>query len=321
MLTDELITKSKPTGHRRTRSKATSVRVTQSTFSPPSVRLASAGRYAVRVKIATKSGFPSDHADFAWEAVAGAAASTPELAERLAVAEKSEERRNQLTNYAWGGAAQLRGEVKVLCKSAVALYGIPGDYTAAEISKHVKWLTGKKGVFKYGGIDLKAQTYDIQQPYCAPFYKVVTTKQWFDSAKSEGVRAISFKSFIDSPVPMLTLVTGGMENSLKEWATGIRIQIKFTEDEFGPRYEHHRAALLNLQEKSPTWFAQFQRNLYSKIVATSNFPHLRRIFAVPDEDELDGVDFEALEAAAIGQDKPEVAHTAPAAAGPPAAAV
>ncbi|KAJ6473476.1 hypothetical protein DFH09DRAFT_1218922 [Mycena vulgaris] len=309
MLTDEVSIKSKVTGHRRTGSKATSSRVTQSMFSPPSVRLANAGRYAVRVEIATKSGFPSDHAVFAWKA----------LAERLAMAEKSEERRTQLTNYAWGGAVQLRGEVKALCKSAVALYGIPGDYTPTEIVKHVKWLTDKRGIFKYGGIDLKAQTYDVQQPYGAPFYKDVTTKQWFDTGKSEGVRLISFQSFVDSPVPMLTLVTGGMENSVKEWATGVRLQIKFTEDEFGPRYEHHRAALLNLQQKSPTWFAQFQRNLYSKIVATSNFPHLRRIVAVPDEGELDGVDFEALEAAATGKDKPEAVPAAPT-AGPSLAA-
>ncbi|KAJ7693153.1 hypothetical protein B0H17DRAFT_1132626 [Mycena rosella] len=82
-------------------------------------------------------------------------------------------------------------------------------------------------------------------------------------------------------------------------------------------YQRHRAALLNLQAKSPTWFAQFQRELYVKIVSTSNFPHLKEIIAPLDEDELDGVDFEALEAHATGKDQPDVASTPTDAAGVP----
>ncbi|KAJ6532203.1 hypothetical protein B0H10DRAFT_2247641 [Mycena sp. CBHHK59/15] len=194
-------------------------RVTQSTFSPASTRLANTGRRAVRVKIATDSGFPIDHAEFTWTAVSDAVTSSavPELVESLTLAEKSEERKAQLLTYAWGGAPQLRGEVKTLCKNA-----------------HITWLTGKKGIFKYGNIDLTAQTYDVQQPYGHPFYKSVMTKQWFDTAKSEGVRTSSYCAFVDSP---LNLVTNGMLNALKEWATGVRIQIKFTEEEFGPRYD------------------------------------------------------------------------------------
>ncbi|KAJ7474645.1 hypothetical protein B0H11DRAFT_2282201 [Mycena galericulata] len=269
---------------------------------PTSVRLASLGRHAVRVGIATSEGFPLDHEEFAWTSVSDAVTSSnaPELVERLDMAKQSVERRSHLVKYAWGGAPQLRGEVKTLCKGAVALYGIPGNYTPAQIIHHIEWLTGKKGIFKFGGIDLKNHTYDVQQPYGAPFYKDVMTKQWFDSAKSEEVQAGSSENFIDSPIPTVTLVTGAMENALKEWATGVRITIKFTEEEFAPRYQHHQAALLNLQAKSPTWFAQFQRDLYSKIVSTSNFPHLKQAVAGLDEDELDGVDFEALEASATG---------------------
>ncbi|KAJ7787437.1 hypothetical protein B0H14DRAFT_3505440 [Mycena olivaceomarginata] len=193
---------------------------------------------------------------------------------------ESNERRAQLVSYAWSGAPQLRGE----------------------IAKHIKFLTGKKGIFKFSGINLQDQTYDRQRPFGAAFYHDVMTKQWFDTAKSEGVRAASFRNFIDSPIPVLTLVTDGMENALKEWSTGVRIQIKFTEEEFGPRYQHHRATLLNLQTKSPTWFTQFQRNLYSKIISTSNFHHLKQVVAEPDEDELDGVDFNALEESVAGSD-------------------
>ncbi|KAJ7470479.1 hypothetical protein FB451DRAFT_1559747 [Mycena latifolia] len=245
--------------------------------------LVNVGRSAVRVEIATEQGFPMDHAEFAWKAVSGAVAKSEatELHQHLAMAEESPESHAQLVNYAWGGASQVRGEVKTLCKAAVALYGIPGDYSPTEITKHVKWLTGKCRIFKYGGVNLESQAYDVQQPYGAPFYKVVMSKQWFDSLKSEGMQALSFEQFIDSPVPILMLLTSGMENLLKDL-----------------RYEHHRTALLNLQSKSLTWSGQFQRNLYSKIVASSNFPQLKRIIAESDEDELDGVDFEALEASA-----------------------
>ncbi|KAJ7479103.1 hypothetical protein FB451DRAFT_1365660 [Mycena latifolia] len=312
MVPDEPVVKRKRAAGPRKASKRSAARVTQSSFSPASVRLANVGRSAVRVSIATQDGFPSDHTEFAWEAMSDAVAVShvPELVERLAAAEKSGKRRAQLTTYAWGGASQIRGEIKTLCKGAVALYGIPGEYMPTEIIAHVKWLTSKKGIFKYGGINLKTLTYDVQQPYGAPFYKDVTTKQWFDTHKSEGVRAATFRAFVDSPVPILTIVTGGMLNSLLEWSTGVRIQIKFTEEGFGSQYQRHRAALLNLQVKSPTWFAQFQRSLYSKIVSTSNFPHLKEIIAPPDEDELDGVDFEALEAHATGKDKPDASATA-----------
>ncbi|KAJ7868924.1 hypothetical protein B0H14DRAFT_3132490 [Mycena olivaceomarginata] len=289
-------------GAQRRAKKTSSSRVTQSTFTPTSVRLANVGRQAVRVEIATKEGFPLNHAGFALEAMSNvvAALDSPELVERLAMA--TDERRSQLIAYAWGGAPQVRGEVKTLCNGAVGLFGIPGDLTPEQIETHIRWLTGKTSIFKFGGIDLETHNYDVQQPYGAPFYKDVMTKQWFDSAKSEGVRAASFQRFIDSPVPVLTLITDGMENSLKEWATGVRIKIKFTEEEFAPRYQHHRAALLNLQANSPTWFAQFQRNLYSKIVTTSNFPHLKSIANDSEGDELKGVDFEALEASATAKE-------------------
>ncbi|KAJ7625427.1 hypothetical protein B0H17DRAFT_1188111 [Mycena rosella] len=319
MVTDKPEVRRKMAAGQRKAPTGTSKRVTQSTFSPGSVHLANVGRLAVRVGIATQEGFPSNHADFAWDALSGAVETSqvPELIERLATANKSDKRRSELTADAWGGAPQLRGEIKSICKAAVASFGIPGDFTPAEITKHIKWLTGRKGIFKYGGIDLKNQTYNVQQPYGASFYKAVITKQWFDTNKSEGVRTASCEAYIDSPVPLLVIVTGAMRNSLSEWSTGVRIQIKFTEEEFGPQYQRHRAALLNLQAKSPTWSAQFQRELYVKIVSTSNFPHLKEIIAPLDEDELDGVDFEALEAHATGKDQPDVASTPTDAAGVP----
>ncbi|KAJ7891526.1 hypothetical protein B0H13DRAFT_1887157 [Mycena leptocephala] len=298
-------TPKKPAGHRRTGSAA---RVTQSTFSPVSARLANAGRFAVRVGIATEDGFPRDHTEFAWKAISGVVDSSnaTELHQRIALAEESDKRKAQLANYAWGGAAQLRGEVKALCKAAVALFGIPGEYSPEEIIKHIDWLIGKKSIFRYGGINLKDHKYDCQQPYGAAFYKDVTTKQWFDSLKSEGVRTQSFEQFVDSPVPVITLVTGAMENSLKEHASGIRVQIKFTEEEFAPRSPPRLAAQSSIKVSD-----------VNTVRSSSNFPHLKRVIAAPEEDEFEGVDFEALEASAIGDGKSD----APVAEEPAAAGV
>ncbi|KAJ7201713.1 hypothetical protein GGX14DRAFT_655939 [Mycena pura] len=295
MVVDELPPQQKSA--RRTGAKG---RVTQSTFSPTSVRLANVGRHAVRVQIATDEAFPTDHAEFTWQALSNAVAvsQAPALVERLAMANNSDARRSQLSAYSWGGASQLRGEVKTLCKAAVELLGIPGDYTPAEIVGHVAWLTGRTSIFKFGNINLATRTYDLQQPYGAPFYKNVITKQWFDTVKSEGVRSVSCQHFVDAPGPTITLVTGVMENALSEWASGVRITVKYSEEGFAARYQHHRAALLNLQTKSPNWFAQFQHGLYAKIILTSNFPHLKTMVADAEEDEFAGVDFAALEATA-----------------------
>ncbi|KAJ7097474.1 hypothetical protein C8R44DRAFT_889380 [Mycena epipterygia] len=223
---------------------------------------------------------------FAWKAITDVVASSkvPELTDRLAKAQNLEERRGQLTNYAWGGAPQLHGEIKNHSKSAVALYGIPGEFSPTEIVEHIKFLIGKKGVFKFGEINLTTHTYDAQQPYGTSFYRDVMAKQWFDTAKSEGVRAATFQRFIDAPIPTLALVTDARENLLKEWGTGVRVQVKFTEEEFGPRYLHHRAAL---------------RGLYSKIVSNTSFSHLKEVITPLGEDKLDGIDFDALKASAV----------------------
>ncbi|KAJ7165495.1 hypothetical protein C8R43DRAFT_986567 [Mycena crocata] len=114
---------------------------------------------------------------------------------------------------------------------------------------------------------------------------------------SEAVRQISMQQFIDLNVPILCLVTAGIENALKEYASGVPVTIKFTEEECGPRYNHHLKALLSLQTKSPIFFADFLRKLYTQIVNSTNFAHLKTVVAERDDDEeLDGVDFDALEA-------------------------
>ncbi|KAJ7255166.1 hypothetical protein C8J57DRAFT_1518111 [Mycena rebaudengoi] len=294
-------TKKTPRAVRHTGSKSSSsTRVTQSTFSPVTQRIANMGRHELRVGIATTAAFPADHGDFAWKSTkkAVAASESRPLAERLAETETSPERHADLVHYVWGGASQIRSEVKTHAKSAVALFGIPGDFSQTEIVDLIAWLTCKKGIFKYGGIDLKNRTYNIQQPYGAAFYMNVIMKQWFETMKSEGVRVSSMNNFINIPAPLLALVTDAMDNSLKEWATGVRVGIKFTQEEYGPKYDCHLAAVLNIQSKSPSWFADFQQKLYKKIITTSNFAHLKLLLsqATAADDELDGIDFAALEA-------------------------
>jgi hypothetical protein len=100
MVMDEPAPKGKKSAHRRSGSSST-LRVTQSAFSPTSVRVANVGRAAVRVDIATKDGFPSEHADFAWNSLTAAVtkSANPDLMGRLARAETSEEHRLPLISY------------------------------------------------------------------------------------------------------------------------------------------------------------------------------------------------------------------------------
>ncbi|KAJ7095073.1 hypothetical protein C8R44DRAFT_890191 [Mycena epipterygia] len=52
---------------------------------------------------------------------------------------------------------------------------------------------------------------------------------------------------------------------------------KFTAEEYTSRYDYHLATLEKLQKRSPTWFAEFQRNIYSVIVNSTTFNHLKAI--------------------------------------------
>ncbi|KAJ7155601.1 hypothetical protein C8R46DRAFT_1226674 [Mycena filopes] len=312
---DEMVVDNVPTGKARRRRRrngtnsdkpaASSSRVTQDSFSPLSLRLANAGRSAMRVRIATEKGFPPDHEKWTLATLEKAGSQDDSLTQRLALTKGNDERRSKMINYTWGGAAQVRGEVKRLCVNAVSLYGLPGNHSPDNIKGIVEWLTSTKGIFKHGGVDValrapSKRTYNRQEPFGHPFYQDVISKQWFSSLTSEGVRVATMAEFVDLNIPIMTLVTDAMENALKQYSTGVRVPVKFTEEEFGPRYDHHKATLLNLQTKSPTWFNAHLHNLYSRIVNSTSFSHLKAVPASQEGDELDDVDFAALEASVAG---------------------
>ncbi|KAJ6524980.1 hypothetical protein B0H19DRAFT_1085095 [Mycena capillaripes] len=126
------------------------------------------GKHAMRVDIATKEGFPTDHEGFGWGAISEfvAVLQAPELVERLAIAKEFGERRSQLNNYiqrhGMARHLQLRGEVESLCR-VLLVFGIPRDYIPAQIATHIEWLTGKTSIFKYGGINLEC-IYEADSP-------------------------------------------------------------------------------------------------------------------------------------------------------------
>ncbi|KAJ7822994.1 hypothetical protein B0H14DRAFT_1314786 [Mycena olivaceomarginata] len=305
MVVDDVLPKTKSGGRsRKPRNSNSSAGSSKSSkavladLSPQSLRLANKGRVAVRLAIATQSAFPDEPAEWTLRTIKKAVAplNDQQLSERLDMADNDTDRGSKIVSYAWGGASQLRGEVKTLCKAAVCLFGIPGKHSNQEIVDIIKWLTSKKGIFKFGDLDIAARTHNAQKPYGHPFYQDVITKQFFSSAVAEGVRAISYEQFIDPNIPVVALVTDGMENALKEFASGVRVNIKFTTEEYGPRYGHHRQALESLKQKSPGWFAAFLHDLYSQIVQHTNFQHLKTMLAEQEGDELADVDFAALEA-------------------------
>ncbi|KAJ7020882.1 hypothetical protein C8F04DRAFT_1123683 [Mycena alexandri] len=308
MVVDDVPAKTRRGGKNK-RTRPSTGRVTQSSFSPTCLRLANVGRAAVRIRIAIEQGFPGEHRVWSLDTVTQAVSQDQTLSTRLTEADEDDEKK--LVTYvcarfcpsrpsspfkAWGGAAQVRGEVKGLCVAAVSLFGIPGTHTPSEIRDIIEWLTSKKAIFKYGDVDVKARTYNKQKPFGHSFYQDVITKQWFSSATSEGVRRASMGRFVDFNIPLFALVTDAMESALKEHATGVRLTNRFSEEEYGDRYDHHDTTLRNLETQSPQWFAEFRHELYSRIVKSTKFKHLKTIVDAQDGEDLDGVDFAALEA-------------------------
>ncbi|KAJ7146762.1 hypothetical protein C8R44DRAFT_18348 [Mycena epipterygia] len=74
---------------------------------------------------------------------------------------------------------------------------------------------------------------------------------------------------------------------------------KFTAEEYTSRYDYHLATLEKLQKRSPTWFAEFQRNLYSVIVNSTTFNHLKAIVSQQEDSDDEDIDFSALEASIV----------------------
>lgn len=159
--------------------KSGSSHITQADFTPVSLKLANRGRYGVRVNIATNNAFPPDHKEWTWSILESVTRTfdneAGDFAHRLEQALQDEDKLNKLLSYvchlfgsatpkltcyppqAWGGAAQMRGELKTIAKFNVALFGIPGNYSPSEIKDHVAWLLGSEGPFKFGGIDLEVR--------------------------------------------------------------------------------------------------------------------------------------------------------------------
>jgi hypothetical protein len=241
MLVDKVTPKKRKRRKRTSNSSTTqplsSSRVTQASFTPTSLHVTNTGRYAIRIAIATEHAFPSEREDWTWGTLEAAMPKESSLAAKLALIKEDDDRAANLITYvylfslkrcqanthieAYGGAAQLRGQVKTLCVAAVSLFNIPGKRSREEIKDLVGWLTCKKNIFKYGGVDIKVRVhtillvcsnpgqkrmFDPQQPYGHEFYQDVISKQWFSSQSSEGVRVISAGKFVDL-VPLLTLVT------------------------------------------------------------------------------------------------------------------
>ncbi|KAJ7342777.1 hypothetical protein DFH08DRAFT_811118 [Mycena albidolilacea] len=153
MLVDKVTPKKRKRRKRTSNSSTTqplSSRVTQASFTPTSLCVANTGRYAVRVAIATEHAFPSEREDWTWGTLEAAMPKESSLAAKLALIKEDNDRTANLITYvylfslkrcqanthieAYGGAAQLRGQVKTLCVAAVSLFNIPGKQGVRVIS-------------------------------------------------------------------------------------------------------------------------------------------------------------------------------------------
>jgi peroxiredoxin len=45
-----------------------------------------------------------------------------------------------------------------ISQALIVLFGIPGNYTPAQIVTHLTWLIRKKGIVKFRGVDLEVSS-------------------------------------------------------------------------------------------------------------------------------------------------------------------
>lgn len=102
-------------------------------------------------------------------------------------------------------------------------------------------------------MDLQTKTYNKKLPYTHPLIQNLIVRQWFTNRKPEGVNFLD--AFKNIPVPLLALTLTGVSSflessnlsshiicqhqidaAIREWSTGVRVQVQFTDSVAHPKY-------------------------------------------------------------------------------------
>ncbi|TFK46451.1 hypothetical protein OE88DRAFT_1648472 [Heliocybe sulcata] len=260
--------------------------------------LADLGNKILRTLICSEDPFPFDRKKLTRKALSEAAAASNEtrnIWKKLCADMKLSDQKVHVEDYAWKGAATVRGQVKDKAAGNMGAYHIPGGLQGKALKQRIEWLTAEKQFrFAFGDLDIVEQSVNLQKPLGNPALEAVIQSQWFYSSKADGSRYPG--CFRNIPHPLWALAMTAIEAALSDWKTGSYIREKFSEELWCKRYKSNLNHVKRLHKKAPGWLENFSRTVYLRICQQGNV-------SIDEEDEEDaadaGIDFEALEAIAM----------------------
>ncbi|KAF8990160.1 hypothetical protein BDZ89DRAFT_1152088 [Hymenopellis radicata] len=113
--------------------------------------------------------------------------------------------------------------------NAIPMYGIPGSMNADQIKDTVKWMIKTKA-YMYGGLDVKARTFNKDEPFQGDIFAVLIRTQ-FVSTKGTG-DVLVFKELLDKqavPGPMFAYCQTIAEHCISQWSEGVFKEASFTD--------------------------------------------------------------------------------------------
>ncbi|KAF9067416.1 hypothetical protein BDP27DRAFT_1422844 [Rhodocollybia butyracea] len=254
-------------------------KITNSNFTPNTLRVTLLGKQKARLTTAVKEPFPADkHATFL------------DVLQQVVKDNKDDEfmvgafsriLASDDLQRALGLFGLFSGFIGKAREWVPSCFGIPGKMGAPAVKELVGWLL-EDGRFKYGEID----TQGIDHMLCL---EIFSTK---GGAKIEVFKEIVKAGKITAPT--LALMVTCIEHALSEYSNGVYRHAEFS-DSARPRYVFHHESFKKIEKGAPNWANNFSTDLYKLIITQSNKSFLLDVEA----DDLKEVDIAGLEADAV----------------------
>ncbi|KAF8144660.1 hypothetical protein K438DRAFT_575568 [Mycena galopus ATCC 62051] len=143
-----------------------------------------------------------------------------------------------LSKMITGRASHLRGELKTKSKPCVeVMYGFKSGHNKKTIGSNRQLAEDLKANLTFTFKDIESR----KGIYRHPILQKIVNDMWFANKRDEGPKYPEY--FNPFPKPGLALVLTAIENSIDEWATGIRTDVPFTANDYRSVYEDHLEAL------------------------------------------------------------------------------
>ncbi|KAJ3497637.1 hypothetical protein NMY22_g19678 [Coprinellus aureogranulatus] len=182
----------------------------------------------------------------------------PPLRNALKAAFRDEATKEDLLTYILYGKGVLLNTLIRKARLIVASnYGLTG--TKSVVSARVAWLL-KKNQFKYGGIDIEAQTFEKTKIWGNPMIKELLQLILFSQGARADARSVQeIRKNQEIPISAIILCITAIEHSIGKYRDGSNRQYPFKEQTVRARYtyhEHNWTTLRKLSEKWATFYVQ-----------------------------------------------------------------